>query len=433
MTARGPMEREIVKRMEVAAKTLKVPPTIIENELKRFKFRELSCDRIRVKLDRGGYESFSAVVVLHYLPYDDKPYKGGIRLSNTVTPDILRALAMEMTFKCGVVDLEFGGAKAGIMLSSPINKYSRREIAELIEAVTEFYIDLGIIGPYFYVPATDLGTTAEHMDSIHRKFSSKKSRVTGACVTGRTPECGGLPVREEATGLGGLAVLERILERAAIPKLHHPPTMIVQGLGQVGSNFIRLAAEHDLKIVGVSNITGGVYNPSGIDLTELPKDRNASLELVSGEHCSSDALLLKPCDILVPAAIENVLTDKNAHQVKAKMILELANHPLTDAADEILRKRGVYIIPDILANAGGVTASFYEWSQSFGPPHHRIEIAQINQEVREKIIQVLQNATDEVISYAGRYDTDLRNAAWLKSMDRIVRALSKKHVRWLEN
>lgn len=436
MASSGFMEKSVLRRVISAAKKLNVSEEIIKNELLRFKFREISSDRIRVKLDNGKYESFSAVVVLHYLPYPgDKPYKGGIRLSDKVTPDVLRALAVEMTIKCGVVDLEFGGAKAGIMLFRPSTTYSKREISAIIEAVAEFYIELGIIGPNFYVPAPDIGTTAEHMDIIHNKFYAIKkiNSQTGTCVTGKSVDYGGLPVRQEATGLGGVVVLERILKKDNIKlsQLHNPPTLIVQGLGQVGRNFVHLAAQQGFKIIGVSNITGGVYNSRGIDIRELPDNPNAELKDVSGIKCSNEELLTMPCDILVPAALENVLTHRNAQLVKAKLILELANHPLTDEADTILRKRGVYIIPDILANAGGVTASFYEWSQSFGPPHHRIEIKQINTEVRSKIVQVMQNSTDEVLAFAKRYDTDLRNAAWLKAVNRIASALVRKHVRWL--
>lgn len=432
MARLGNMERSIIKHIESSAKTLGISETILENELLRFKLREESADRIRVKLDNGEYESFSTVVVMHYSPYPgDRPYKGGIRLSHDVTPDVLRALAIEMTFKCGVVDLEFGGAKSGIILPRPIVEYSVREIYSLIEAVADFYIRREIIGPFRYVPATDVGTTAEHMDIIHNIYTAVNNFPYGAAVTGRSPAYGGLPVREEATGLGGLVVLERILETAKIPRMLSPITLIVQGLGQVGSNFVRLAAERGFKIVGVSNITGGVYNQGGINLFELPQDRNAELLNVLGEQCSNEELLAKPCDILVPAALENVITEKNARQVKAKMILELANHPLTEGADAILKKRGVYVIPDILANAGGVTASFWEWSKSFGSPRHRIEIDKINAEVRDEIKQVMRNSTDEVMAFAEKYDTDLRGAAWLKAMDKIVKAIKKKHVRWL--
>ncbi len=421
-------------RMDWAAGILNVPREVMEEELKRFKIREMTADRMRVHLDNGRYASFTATVVLHYLPYPgDKPYKGGIRLSDRVSPDILRMLALEMTLKCGVVDLEFGGAKSGISLPRPVYSYSKREIAAIVEAYAEYFIKFGIIRPDFYVPATDVGTTSEHMDIIHNFYNSNvKSRVPGACVTGRSVDYGGLPVREEATALGGLIVLEGVLNKVKVPGLGERPTVIVQGLGQVGASFVRLAnRDQRYKIVGLGNISGAVYNPAGINLDWLPADRNAPLVYVEGQECSGEELLLKPCDILVPAAIENVITADNADKISAKVVLELANHPTTDAAHDALVKKGVCVIPDILANAGGVTASFYEWSQSFGPPHHRIEIAEINAMVRNRIIEVMNNSTSQVLEFASRYGTDLRGAAWLKAVDKIAREISHKHKKWL--
>lgn len=432
---RKSMVAQLFSHMDWAAEVLSIDQDILEKELKRFKFREITADRIRVHMDDGGYESFTATVVLHYLPYPgDKPYKGGIRLSNKVTPDILRALAIEMTIKCGVVDLEFGGAKAGILLPKPTASYSKREISGIIESVADFFINLGIIKPDLYVPATDIGTTSEHMDIIHNIFCASfisKDVPHGTCVTGKSPAYGGLPVREEATALGGLVVLEKLLNKGKIPKISNPPTIIVQGLGQVGQNFVRLAAERGYKIIGVGNITGAVYNPDGINVAELPEGKEDRLDNVTGEKCTNEGLLLKQCDILVPAAVENVIDENNAALVQAKIILELANHPITDGANKILNKKKVFIIPDILANTGGVTASFYEWSQSFGPPHHRVELGEINTMVRERIVRVIGDSTEEVLKFALRYKTDLRGAAWLKGMERVTRSLRKKHIRWL--
>lgn len=420
-------------RMDWAAKELGIEQELLDKELKRFKFREITADRIRVPMDCGRYESFTATVVLHYLPYPgDKPYKGGIRMSHQVTPDILRTLAVEMTLKCGVVDLEFGGAKSGILLPRPVSSYSKRELSAIIEAAAAFFISLGIIRPNYYVPATDMGTTSEHMDIIHNIFNAMApDSAQGACVTGKGVEYGGLPVRDEATALGGMIVLKEFLNETKFSAAACQPTVIIQGLGQVGRNFVRLAAENNYKIVGVSNNSGGVYNPDGIVLNELPQGRDDPLLHMTGEQCTNEGLLARQCDILVPAAIENVLREDNASLVQARIILELANHPTTDKADEILRKRGILIIPDILANAGGVTASFYEWSQSFGPPHHRIEIHEIDTQARSKIIQVMRDATHQTLEFAERYKVDYRGAAWLKAIERITRSLRKKHVRWL--
>lgn len=434
-TADESLVTPLFSRMDWAARILNIGPELLERELKRFKFREITPDRIRVSMDDGRYESFAATAVLHYLPYPgDKPYKGGIRMSDKVTPDTLRMLAVEMTLKCGVVDLEFGGAKSGILLPKPLSSYSRRELSSIIEAVAGFFIDLGIIGPSYYVPATDMGTTSEHMDIIHNIFNAMAPDSSqGTCVTGKSVEYGGLPVRDEATALGGMIVLKEFQQEIKFSCENHSPTVIVQGLGQVGRNFVRLASGEGYKIIGVSNTAGAVYNPDGIMLDEIPAGRDDSLEHMTGEKCTNEALLARKCDILAPAAIENVLREDNAALVQTKLILELANHPTTDKADEILRKKGIVIIPDILANAGGVTASFYEWSQSFGPPHHRIEVKEIDAQAREKIIQVMRDATRQTLEFAERYKVDYRGAAWLKAVERITRSLRKKHIRWLKN
>ncbi|MBI4134169.1 MAG: Glu/Leu/Phe/Val dehydrogenase [Candidatus Terrybacteria bacterium] len=428
MTA-NTMLQELFAMAAWASRTLDVPPWLVENELMRFKMRELTFDKIRVELDDGSYRSFAATVVLHCLPYPthEKPYKGGIRMSPAVTPEILRALAVEMTLKCGVVDIEFGGAKAGIVLEKPASAYSRKELHRIVEAVAATLIDNAIIGPRDYVPATDVGTMPEHMDIIHRKFwELTRGQRDGAPVTGRTPENGGLPLRVEATGLGGLVVLERVLEQGVIPHTGDFPKLIVQGLGQVGGNFMRLAAAKGFPILGVSNTTGAVYNPDGIDVRTLPQEPNAPLDAVAGEHIDNAALLIKPCDILVPAAVENAINAENAASVDVKAVLELANHPTTGDADAILAKRGITVIPDILANAGGVFVSFEEWALSF-QARHRIEIPRTDAEVRRNLTDEMRQATDEVFAFAKRYQTTLRNAAWLKGINRVSQALLRKH------
>lgn len=426
----------LYRKIEWAGKTLNIPSWIVENELLQFKDKELNFGKIRVDLDDGGYHSFTAIVVLHCLPYTtgEKPYKGGVRLSNTVTPDILRTLAIDMTFKCGVMDIEFGGGKSGIVLPKPMMHYSRREIHRLIEAVAERLIHEKIISPRIYVPATDVGTNAGLMDVIHNKFwEITGGSVEGAPATGRTVENGGLLVREEATALGGLAVLAQLRESGLVPIRENNPKIIVQGLGQVGGNLVRLAEEYGLKVVGVSNVSGAVFNPEGIDVAALPKDPNASLDDVDGEKCSGGELLLKPCDLLVPAAMESVITAKNAPKIKATAILEMANQPTTEDADPILAKRKIYVIPDILANAGGVSVSFWEWSMSFEHPPHRIEREKIEEEIEANLKKQMREATSQVLEFAERYKVGLRDAAWLKSTDLVSKRLEKKHGgRWVK-
>ena len=432
-----PLLQSLYEKVEWAGKLLNVPEWVIEDEIKLFKCHELTVGKLRADMDNGVPERFSATIVLHCQPYHhDKPYKGGIRLSDKVTPGFLRVLAFEMTYKCAVVDLEFGGGKSGIRLKKPVNLYSPKEITTIMEAFSEVFIrEHRIISPRYYVPATDMGTTPQHMDVIHGKFWEEAGRggASGTAVTGRTVENGGIPGREEATALGGLIVLDRLREAAHLPRLRKKPTVIVQGTGQVGGNFIRLANDRGYKITGVSNISGAVFNPHGIDLAELPLlpngsvDPNGSLKEVTGEHCTGEEIILKPCDILVPAAMENVIKPANAGKIKAKVILELANHPTEEGADAQLSKNGIYVIPDIFANAGGVSASFLEWSLSFGNPRHSIQIPKTLEEVRSNLTAQMQEATSQVLWYAEKYGTDLRGAAWLKATERISDRLIKKH------
>lgn len=444
-----PLLQSLFERVEWAGNILKIPEWIIEDEIKLFKDHEITKGKLRVDMDSGPPERFSATVVLHCQPYyHDKPYKGGIRLSNTVTPSILRVLAFEMTFKCGIVDLEFGGGKAGIKISKPVNKYSSKEITRIIEAFADSFInEAKVISPRYYVPATDMGTTAENMDTIHGKFweavrngLSIPGGSVGTPVTGRTVKNGGIPGREQATALVGLIVLEKLREKmSGFPVLPPKPTMIVQGTGQVGGNVIRMAAERGFLIVGVSNITGAVFNPSGIDISELPKkstgsiDPNGSLSHVTGEHCDQNEFLTKPCDILVPAAMENVITQTNADKINCKVVLELANHPMTDQANTLLSNRGVLIIPDIFANAGGVSASFWEWALSFGQARHTIQIPETLDDVHYKLNAQMEEATKQILWYAQRYNADLRGnvdlrgAAWLKGVQRVSERLIAKH------
>ncbi len=424
----------LFKKIVWAGQKTGLSPAIIENELLTYKYPELSAGRIRIDRDDGTYESILATVVFHYLPYTGRPYKGGIRMSNAVTPDTLRALAIEMTFKEAVVDLEFGGAKMGIRLSQPKSTYSNREILRIVEAVATFFIDLGIIDPSTYVPATDLGTTSDHMDTIHTIYAAmKKTPYSGSCVTGKSVRNGGLPVRTIATSLGGLEVLEKLRILSALPTLSGvaKPQVIVQGLGQVGGWFVRLASERGYQVIGVSNSRGAVYNPHGIDISEVPAMPDETLDHMTGEHIDGAKFLTMPCHILVPAAVENQLTIQNAHLIQAPVILELANHPMTDEADDIFRKNGKVVIPDILANSGGVTASREEYAFGLSAPHHQVEIETVDAEARKRIVNVMQEATAQVLHFAKKYDEDLRGGAWLKGMDRIANSLKHKHRRWL--
>lgn len=441
-----PLLQSLYEKVEWAGNLLHVPEWIIEHEIKPFKCHELTVGKLRVMMDDGSRETFSTTVVLHCNPYTshEKPYKGGVRITHAGAlnagsfPGRLRVFAFDMTFKCGVVDLEFGGGKSGILLKKPITEYSTQEIHRTVEAFATVFIDEHrIISPRYYVPATDMGTKPEHMDVIHDRFwDITKGAIPGAPVTGRSIEKGGIPGREEATALGGLIVFDKLREVSRLPKLPKNPTVIIQGLGQVGGNFAELAPRRDYKVIGVSNIAGGVFNDQGIDLTELPRaaDRkinpNASLAQVTGEQIPPEEILYKPCDVLVLAAMENVITPQNSFKVNAKIVLQLANHPIDKSAAHALSKRGVHLIPDILANAGGVSVSFWEWSLSLGHPRHRIQLPETLGEVQSHLNEQMEYATEQVLWYANKYDTDMEGGAWLKAVQRVSEGLRYKHGRW---
>lgn len=443
-----PLLQSLYEKVEWAGNLLHVPEWVIEQEMKPFKCHELTVGKLRVIMDDGSSERFSTTVVLHCNPYTshEKPYKGGVRFvyidpndpNAGSMPGRLRVFAFDMTYKCAVVDLEFGGGKSGIQLKKPITCYSAQELQRTIEAFAIVFIDEHrIISPRYYVPATDMGTKPEHMDIIHDKFwDLTKGTIPGAPVTGRSIEKGGAPGREEATALGGLTVLDKLREASHLPKLPKIPTVIVQGLGQVGGSFVELTSHRDYKVIGISNVSGGVFNDQGINLSELPRaadgkiDPNASLDQVAGEHIPSEEILYKPCDVLVLAAMENVITPANAYKVNATVVLQLANHPIAKSSVQQLAKRGVYLIPDILANAGGVSVSFWEWSLSFGHPRHRTQLPETLEEVQFHLTAQMRDATEQVLWYAKKYDTDLEGGAWLKATQRISERLGKKHGRW---
>ncbi len=440
----GPLTSSVFRKVEWAARTLKVPEFITKNELLSFKWPALTRGKIRVETN-GSYQCFTAVVSLHCNPdpANEKPYKGGLRVG-IFSLDVLQMLAVVMTFKNGTFENGFGGGKFGIVLDKPITAYSAAEIHRIVEISAAVFIEdlfikgTPVISPHGFVTATDSGSKPEHMDAIHRKFwETSGGRILGSPATGKTEQCGGIPWRDKATVIGGMEVFERLAERDMLPSLPSKPRIIIQGLGQVGSNLLPLALERDWLVVGVANATGGVHNPQGIPLDALPDDPNGSLGIVPGTHCGSKDILYAPCEILALAASENQLTKANASKVSSetKVVMSFANYPTSAEADEILQDRGVFIIPDILCNGGGVSVSFWEWALSFGVPTHPIEtrrgveIPKTPDEIRKKLTLVMRDTTDQVCDYAHQYEASLSDGAWLKGVHTVSKALIEKHGR----
>lgn len=385
-----------------------------------------------VKMDDGSQKMFQGYRVQHN--NFRGPYKGGIRFHPNVDINEVKALAFWMMIKCAVADLPLGGAKGGVMVDP--KTLSEAELERLSRGYAKAIAD--VIGPDLDVPAPDVNTTGKIMgwmvDEYIKAISEKNKmlKATGrqtsqprltAAFTGKLIKDGGSEGREEATGLGGLFVLKTILEKL---QNKEKLTVAVQGFGNVGYNVAKFLFESGFKVVAVSDSRGGIYVPDGVNpmLTLECKKKNGYLagcycsgsvcDLNKGKTVTNDELLELPVDILVPAALEDVLTKKNAGKVKAKVILEMANGPTTPEADEIFFKNGVTVVPDVLSNSGGVTVSAFEWEQNLKAKHWTKE------EVNKKLKKKMETASNTVWDTAQKLKIDLRTAAFVVALERIL-------------
>ncbi len=364
-----------------------------------------------VRMDNGDVEMYTGYRVQHNI--NRGPAKGGIRFSPEVSLDEVRALAMWMTWKCAVVGIPFGGAKGGVLCDP--HKLSRAELERLSRRyATEISI---LIGPNSDIPAPDMNTNPQIMSWMMDTFSMHQGYSVPAVITGKPLAIGGSEGRLEATARG-----VQFVTREAMVDLGMRPgecSVVVQGFGNVGSISARLLHELGCKIVGLSDISGGVYNPHGIDVhnaLHYSKEHGTLRGLPNSEPVTNTELLLLPCNILVPAALENQLTGKNAPQVKAQLIIEAANGPTTPDADHILNDRGITIVPDILANAGGVTVSYFEWVQDL----QRFFWAE--NEINDRLESIITRAYRAVREKALQQETNLRMGAYLLAVARVAEA-----------
>lgn len=342
------------------------------------------------------------------------PAKGGLRYHPGVTLDEVTALAFWMTWKCAVVDLPFGGAKGGITCDpsklslGELERITRRYAAELVE----------VVGPDKDVAAPDVGTTPQIMAWFMDTYSMHMRTHTPGVVTGKPVEIGGSRGRVEATGRGvslvGFAQMELMGLKPA------RTSVVVQGFGNVGSVAAKMFAERGCPIVGISDVSGGYYNPQGIDLagaTAYAQEHHSLQGYGGGDWVTNAALLELPCDVLVPAALEKQLTADIASRVQAKLIVEGANGPTTPDADHVFASRGIIVIPDIVANAGGVTVSYFEWAQD------RAGYFWKESEVNERLAEILLTNFERVRDVARERRISLRTAAYVLAIDRVVKSL----------
>ena len=364
-----------------------------------------------VRMDNGDVEMFTGYRVQHNI--NRGPAKGGIRFSPEVSLDEVRALAMWMTWKCAVVNIPFGGAKGGVLCDP--HKLSRAELERLSRRyATEISI---LIGPNSDIPAPDMNTNPQVMAWMMDTFSMHQGYSVPAVITGKPLAIGGSEGRLEATARG-----VQFVTRDAMIDLGMNPEeckVVIPGFGNVGSIAARLLQELGCKVVGISDIRGGVYNPHGIDIHQAlhySKEHGNLAGLPNTEAVSNWELLTLPCDILIPAAVENQLTRHNATHVKARLIIEAANGPTTPEADVILNDRGVTIVPDILANAGGVTVSYFEWVQDL----QRFFWAE--HEINNRLESIMTRAYRAICEKALQQETNLRMGAYLLAVARVAEA-----------
>ena len=364
---------------------------------------------IPVGLDNGRLEVFDGFRVQHSIARG--PCKGGVRYGPNVTLDEIRGLAAEMTWKCAVVNIPFGGAKGGVICDP--SKLSQAELERITRRYTAEILDW--IGPERDVPAPDMNTNEQTMAWIMDTYSMHVRHTVTASVTGKPVDLGGSRGRREATGRGCMMVCDEALKRFGRDR--QSTRVIVQGFGNVGSQAARLMHESGYQIVGVADIAGGVYNPSGLDvraLIDYVAEHKTVGGFAGGDAIGNLEILEQDCDVLLPAATESVINSHNADKIKARILVEGANSPTTAPADDILFERGVFVIPDILANAGGVTVSYFEWVQDrqgyFWP----------EADVNERLKHIQVSAFNDVVEYGEKHSVNNRIAAYMLAIDRVA-------------
>jgi len=370
-----------------------------------------------VTLDNGTIEMFTGFRVQHSMARG--PCKGGIRYTPDVTLDEVRALASWMTWKCAVVNIPFGGAKGGIICDP--KSMSRGELERMTRRYTSEIIEF--IGPEKDVPAPDVNTNEQTMAWIMDTYSMHMRQTVTSVVTGKPLNIGGSQGRVEATGRGVMVACDESLRYLNLPV--EGCRVIIQGFGNVGSNAARLMAERGYKIIGIAERDGGLYNSGGIDIHQLLEFRyrnNSILGFSGAEAWPSEELLVSDCEILIPAATENVITSRNAERVKARIIVEGANGPTTAVADEILAAKRIFIVPDILANAGGVTASYFEWVQDRQGYFWKEAV------VNEQLEEILRMSFEDVVRYAEAHDVNNRIAAYMLAIDRVAYTIKQRGI-----
>ncbi|MGF1490291.1 MAG: Glu/Leu/Phe/Val dehydrogenase [Prochloraceae cyanobacterium] len=415
---------DATKRLEKALQYV----AISEDGLRRLKYPKASLIvSVPVRMDDGSLQVFPA----YRVRYDDTrgPGKGGVRYHPNVSLDEVQSLAFWMTFKAALLNLPFGGAKGGITLNP--KELSKQELERLTRAYIDAIADF--IGPDTDILAPDVYTNSTIIGWMMDQYSIIRRKITPGVVTGKPLAMGGSQGRDAATGTGAFYVINTIL-----PKYGQSPaqtTIAVQGFGKVGATLAELLAKAGYKVVAVSDSKGGIYAEVGLDIPSIRhyKEKNRAIKgvycqdsvcnIVEHKVITNEELLTLDVDVLIPAALENQITADNAGDVKAKFIFELANGPITSAADPILAAKGIVVFPDILVNAGGVTVSYFEWVQNRSGLYWTLE--EVNQRLKAKIV----SETEKTCSIAEKYSVSMRTAAYIHALNRLGEALDAKGTR----
>jgi glutamate dehydrogenase (NAD(P)+) len=396
----------MMQRFDEAAKRLDLDPNIYK--ILRWPNREITL-YIPVLMDDGNYQVFTGYRVQHN--FARGPAKGGIRYSPDVTLDEVRALAAWMTWKCAVVNIPFGGGKGGIVCDP--REMSQRELERMTRRYTSDLMDF--IGPEKDVPAPDMNTNEQIMAWMMDTYSMHMRHTVTAVVTGKPIEIGGSRGRREATGRGLLFVCNEACKKF---NLNISDTrVVIQGAGNVGGTAALLMHAEGYKVIGIADITGALYNRKGLDVSGVLRylKENKTVEgYTEAEHVSAAELLEVECEILMPAATENQITSHNADRIKCRILAEGANGPTTADADQIISAKNIFVIPDILANAGGVTVSYFEWVQD------RMGFFWNEQTVNTRLHDIMVESFNDVVRVAEKYQVNTRLAAYMLAIDRVA-------------
>jgi glutamate dehydrogenase/leucine dehydrogenase len=398
----------VQQQFDIAATYLKLPKDIAE-VFKRPK-RQLIVS-IPIEMDDGSVKVFEGYRVQHNIARG--PAKGGIRYHPNVTLDEVKALASWMTWKCATVNIPYGGGKGGITCNP--KEMSKRELERLTRRYTSEIIL--IIGPDQDIPAPDVYTDSQTMAWIMDTYSMTKGYSCLGVVTGKPVSLGGSLGRNEATARGCFFVTQEAAKVKGLP--FRDATAAIQGFGNAGAILARLYHEAGVKVIAVSDSMGGIHNPQGLNIPAVLEHKERTGQVIECKDCESitnEELLELSCDILAPSALENVITLNNADRVRAKIIAEAANGPTTPGADKILFDKGTFVLPDILANAGGVTVSYFEWVQDLQG------FFWDEDNVNRQLNRIMTNSFHDVYSISQKYGVDMRTAAYILAIDRVASA-----------